>query len=243
MPRLLTDNAIWRRLSFLHLYRPVTTTPGDTTLTADVAKGDATIDVTAITGFTEDDPAFLIGPAGFELISALGTPAVSAWPIKKQKLHFAHPTGTRLLEAVQIPLGRISQDGVGLGPSRSLTAIEAADRETAVAYIESALELSITFGLLEYDGLNWQLICGFVDDEIGTGTESDPLQSALGENDQPLLTNVALRFQGLRHDGKTIQVDALDCRFETSGTVQHNRQGAAILPATARFNRCIIRRW
>jgi hypothetical protein len=242
MSRLLTDNAIWRRLKSIDLYRIATGTIGDTTTTGPVAKGAATIPVTGIVNFTLADPAFLIGDGGFELISAIGTPNVTM-PITNQKVHFPQSAGARFVEAVKVPLGRLARDGASISPARSLTSIEAADRDLPVAYIESALEISLGFGLLEYEGLNWQFIAGYEDSEIGTGTAADPFQAALGENDQVLMSNVALRLTGIRHDAKNIQVDCLDCKFETSGSVTHNRSGEAILPCTAKFTRMLIRRW
>jgi hypothetical protein len=242
MSRLLTDNSYWRRFSAITLYRIASGTPGDTTTTAPVAKSATTIPVVGITNFTAADPAFLIGSGGFELISAIGTPNVTM-PITNQKVHFAQSTGARFVEAVAVSLGRFSKDGAGITPSRTLTAVEAADRDLPIGYFESALEISCTFGLLEYEGLNWQFICGYEDSEIGTGVVADPFQAALGENDQVLMSNVALRLTGIRADAKNIQFDMLDCRFETSGQVTHNRSGEAILPVTAKFTRALIRRW
>lgn len=242
MARLLTDTSIFRRLTAIDLYRIATGTIGDTTTTGATAKGATTVAVTAITNFTAADPAFLIGDGGFELISSIGTPNVTM-PITNQKIEFAQGTGARFVEAVKVSLGRLAKDGLQISPARSLTAIEAADKDLPVAYIESALEISASFGLLEFDGLNWQFIAGIVDQQTGAGTQADPHQASLGDAANVLMSNIALRASGLRHDGKNVQVDLLNCRFETSGAVQMNRQQEAILPCTAKFTQMIIRTW
>lgn len=242
MPRLLTDTSLFRRLTAIDLYRIASGTIGDTTTTGATSKGAAVVNITALTNFTAADPAFLIGDGGFELISSIGTPAL-AMPITNQKIEFAQGTGARFVEAVKVQLGRLAKDGLQITPSRSLTAIEAADKDLPVAYIESALEISASFGLLEFAGLNWQFIAGIVDQETGAGTAADPHQASLGDAVNVAMSNVALRATGLRHDGKNVQIDLLNCRFETSGAVQMNRSSEAILPCTAKFTQMIVRTW
>lgn len=242
MPRLLTDNPIWRKITALDMYEIASGTIGDTTTTGAVAQAATSIPITATTNFTAGDPAFLIGDGGFELISAIGTPNVTQ-TITNQKIFFPQSTGARFVEAVKTALGRLSKDGLGLSPTKTLTAIEAADRDLPVAYIESATELEVSFGLLEFTGVNLQLITGFADEEIGTGTSSDPYTTGLGKLNQTLRSNICFRATGVRHDGKNIQMDFLNARIQVSGTIQMNRSQEAITPGSLKFTQMIMRQW
>lgn len=241
MPRQNDATELFRQLSFIDLYRPQTTSPFDQATTAPLAAQATTVSVGATTNAQNGDPIFIIGDGGFELNQINGTPATSM-PIL-YKAAFAQSTGARVLESVRIPLGKLEKGGLSISPNRSLTAIESATDELPVAFIESALEITASFGLLGFNPENMQLITGFSEAVTGAGTSGDPYQAVFGANNQSKLSNICFRAQGIRHDSKTFIIDFLNARIETSGQVQMNRQGEASLPASIKFTQMIFRYW
>jgi len=241
MPRQNDGTELFRKLTAFDLYRIASGTFGDTTTTAAIL-GDGTettVAVTAITNFANGDPVFISGSGGVELNAVNGTPA-TAMPVKfKPKL--AQASGARFVEAVKVPLGKVAEGGVSISPSRSLTAIPSALDDFPIAYIEGAVEVSFTVPLLGYNIPNWQLLIGYAEGETGTGTAADPWQGVIGAVNQTLLGLQAFRLEGLRHDGKTVLVDLLDAKLETSGSVEHNRTAPAQLSVTGRVTKMIIR--
>lgn len=241
MPRQNDATELFRQITAIDHYRIQSGTIFDQLTTGAVAAQATTVPVGATTNATNGDPVFLIGDGGFELNQISGTVA-TAMPVLN-KILFPQSTGARLVEAVKVSLGKIEKGGLSVSPSRSLTAIESATDELPVAFIESALEISATFGLLGFNPENWQLIMGFSEAVTGTGTSADKYQAGFGVPSQAKLSNFAFRGSGIRHDGKNFEIDFLNARIETSGQVQMNRQGEASLPASIKFTQMIFRYW
>lgn len=241
MPRQLDGTSLWRKLTAVELIRLQTGTIGDTTTTAPVL-GDGTettIGVTAITNFTATDIVLISGDGGVEALK-IGTPNVTMPVTYKPKL--AQATGARFVEAAKVSLGKIGEAGFSFTPSKPLTPILSAVDDGAIAFIDGTLDLAFSVPLLEYSGLNHQLITGYADAETGTGTPStDPYQYVIGAVNQTLQGISVARLTGIRHDGKYIQIDMLDMKVEPSGGIDHNRQGPAVLVLAGRCTRYIVR--
>lgn len=240
MPRLLTGDSIFRKPTALDLYRIQTGTIGDTVTTAPIVGdgSEATVAVTASTNFTNGDPVFTIGDGGVELLK-IGAPNLSMPVSYKPKI--PQSTGARFVEAVKVPLGKPTDDGIQITPSKQLTEVFSAIDDVAVAFIDGPLSLQCTMPLLEYSGLNWQLMTGYADEETGAGSAADPYQYVIGKLNQTLQGTVVIRMSGLRHDGKFLQWDLLDARAEVSQGIDHNRQAPSKLVATMKFSRMILR--
>lgn len=240
MPRQNDATELIKKFTSIDLYRLATGTIGDTTTTGAVAKGAATIPVTAITNFTLADPAFLIGDGGFELITAIGTPATTM-PITNQKIEFAQSTGARFVEAVKVPLGKVESGGFSFNLNRSLTPIESAQDDSPIAYEEGALELSGQVGLLGFNPENLQLVAGVAESITGAGTSADPYQGALGGPANTSLSLIAFRVSFLRYDGKTGHIDCLNARINASGGVTIGKGGSKAFQCGVTFTQAIMR--
>jgi hypothetical protein len=239
MPRQLDGTSLWRRLLSVQYFRIQSGTIGDTLTTAPVL-GDGTettIAVTAITNFTAADPVFVIGDGGVELFK-IGTPNVTMPVTFKPKI--PQSTGARFVEAAAVPLGKPSDEGITISPSKQLTEIFSSVDDLPVAFIDGPVALGIAVPLLEYSGLNWQLALGFAESESGAGSAADPASISI-HGQTPVQGTTIFSFLGLRHDGKYQLVDLLDTRFEASGQVAHNRKGPAIIPVSLKARGMIIR--
>lgn len=241
MPRQLDGTSLWRKLTAVELIRIQTGTIGDTvTTTAITASGaETTVGVSAITNFTSGDKALISGDGGVECVK-IGTPATTMPISYAPKL--AQSSGARFVEAVSVPLGKIGEAGLSFTPAKPLTPILSAVDDGPIAFIDGTLDMSFAVPLLEYDGLNHQLITGYADAETGAGSPSDPYQAVIGAVNQVLQGIQVVRFTGIRHDAKFLQIDALDMKVEPSQGIDHNRQGPAALVLAGRFTRYIVRR-
>ena len=240
MPRQLDGTSIFRKLTSLSWIRIASGTIGDTVTNAAIVGdgSEATVGVAAITNFTSGDKVLVIGDGGVECLK-IGTPNLTMPVSYKPKV--PQSSGARFVEAVAVALGKIAEQGIQISPSKSLTEVISSVDDTPVAFIDGPVSLAIAAPLLEWSGLNWQLITGFADEETGAGSAADPYQYIVGKVNQTLQGTQVFRMEGLRHDGKFVQVDFLDARVEVSGSVDHNRQGPAVLPLSFRATKMIVR--
>lgn len=241
MPRQLDNTEYYRKITDVSLYTIQSGTIGDTTTTGSNAAGAATCNVTAITNFTNGDPVFIIGDGGFELNAINGTVA-TAMPMAR-KLLFTQAAGARFVEAVRKQLGRIEVSGVTFSPSRTNTAIEAADIDPPMGYIDGTLELGGSFSMLGFNPENFAVMCGFAENVTGTGTSADPYQMVYGATNQAVLSNICFRVTGLRGDGKTFEFDFLNCRIEVQGQVQMGKNAVAAIPVSVKAGHTVKRYW
>lgn len=240
MPRQLDATSLFRKLTAVELIRIQTGTIGDTVTTAAIVGdgSEATVAVTAITNFTSGDPVLVIGDGGVEALK-IGTPNTTMPVSYKPKL--AQTAGARFVEATKVSLGKIGESGFSFTPAKPLTPILSAVDDGPIAFIDGTLDLQFSVPLLEYAGLNHQLITGYADSESGAGSNSDPYQVVIGAVNQTLQGSAVLRMTGIRHDGKYVQLDLLDCRVEPSAGIDHNRQAPAVLTLAGRATRYIVR--
>jgi hypothetical protein len=240
MPRLNDNTQIFKSVSTLDVYRLATVTPGSTVTTAALAVSASVCSVSATTSFASADPVFIIGDGGVEL-NACGAPAV-AMPLQ-YKAAFAQSAGAQFVEAVKTPLGYLSEDGVSFSPSQSLNAILSANSATPLNYISGIAELSVSFGLLAFSGLNLQTILGITESEIGAGTPTDPYQVSVGGASIGTQGVQCFRLTGLLHSLQNFHMDFLNARVEVSGQTTMNRSGPAIYPCTIKFTSMVKRQW
>lgn len=240
MPRQNDGTELWRKHVSTDLYLIQTGTIGDTTTTAAVLGdgSETTVGVTAITSFTAADPAFIIGDGGVELVK-IGTPATTMPVTFKPKI--PQSAGARFVEARKLALGKTSDAGISLSPSKQLTEIFSSVDDLPVAYVDGPLSLDATIPLLGYNALNMALMGGFSQDtETGTGTTGDPWSYAI-HGAAAVMSTAVVCFRGFRHDAKYVLVDLLDARFQANGSIDHNRNSPAVIPVSIKARGLIMR--
>lgn len=205
-----------RKLTSLVRYQIASGTIGDTTTTAATTRSATSVGITAITNFTAADPAFLLGGGGEELISAIGTPATTQ-TITNQKIHFIHPIGTRFVEAVVYPLGKIAKGTAKLTGAKPVTEIFTDVDDFAQGFIDGNKSLGMAFGLYEMTAEALQVVFGDTEDVIGAGTLADPFQGAIGDPSAlAAIAYMAFRATGLLQGGRVFEVDFLGARMEVN---------------------------
>ena len=149
MSSIPSVSSIIESLTSMTMYRPQTSTPGDTTLTANVARDAATIPVAAVTNFSANDPIAIMGDGGTELNSYVSTATLDV--TTGLKIVLAQSLGARVLEMVASPLGDIAEDSARFTGASSSTPIPAATSRTPIGYLSNPGELGFAFGLLSFD--------------------------------------------------------------------------------------------
>ena len=224
-----------RKLTSLVRYNIQPTSPGDTLTTVATARSATVVTISATTSFTSADPVFLIGSGGFELISSIGALG-TAMPIQNQKIHFIHPIGTRFVEAVAYPLGKIAKGTAKLTGAKSISSIFTDVDDGAVGFIDGQKELGAGFGLYEMTAEALQAVFGDAEDVIGAGTNADPYQGAVGDpNAIAPLAAIAYRATGLLQGGRVFEVDFLNARMEVNvDSPLDGRDAPPVLQATVK---------
>ena len=240
MPRLNDSTQLFKSISTLEVFRLATATPGDTITTAALAAAAPSVSVSATTSFASADPVFIIGDGGVEL-NACGTPAL-AMPLK-YKAAFAQSTGARFVEAIGVNLGYLSEAGATFSPSQSLTAILSANSATPLNYITGSAELSATFELLAFSGLNLHTMLGITEAETGVGTAADPYQYVVGGANIGTQGTQCFRLTGVLHSLQNFHLDFLNARIEVGGQMTFNRSAPAVYPVTIKFTNMVKRQW
>lgn len=239
MPRQNDGTELFRRLTAIDLFRIQTTAPGDTITTAAVTTSVTTVSISATTNFTTSDNVAIIGDGGYELNQITG--ALSLTQTVKYRTLWAQSIGARFVEMAQVPLGKISEDGLTFNPSRDITEIFSAQDDAAIALIDGPLSLQGSFALHGFNPENLQLMLGFAEKTEGAGTAADPYYGVAGASSQSLLSLFAFRAYFLRHDGKTGHFDFLNCRISAQDQIQMARAGSAPVPIGVKFTQMVMR--
>jgi hypothetical protein len=243
MPRTNAAGELLKKTTVLDLYRIASGTIGDTVTTAPVAAtgAETTIAVSSATNFTSADPVFVIGDGGLELLK-IGTPNATMPVTPPPKI--AQSTGARMVEAVRVNIGKFLQDSVSWTGTKSLTAVFEEIGDTAVVYISGPLEFGISFGLLGYNGPNLQFATGFAESETGDGlAEATAYQSLVGGIGQAVQSEQVIRWQGLRHDAKKLQIDFLNAYVETNINAPLQKTAASSMQVTCKASQLIVRQF
>ncbi len=240
MPRLNNGLEVLKGISKVEAFSIVSATPGDTVTTADLAKGGATIGVSAITNFSAADPVFIIGDGGVEL-NKIGTPNLTmplAW-----KAAIAQTAGARFVEAVARNLGHVDANGVQYGASVQLTPIDAATSVTPIGYQRGLGELTASMGLRGWNNLNMQFAHGVDESESGAGSAADPYQIIIGGTDLGTHATQCLRVTGYRYDSKTVTLDFNNITIEVQLRTNIGGNQPAVLPVSLKFDTLVQRIW
>lgn len=243
MPRTLAAGELWKKTTLLRLIREASGTHGSTTTTAAVTGSGAetTVAVTATTNFTAADECLIIGSGGVEA-TKIGTPNVSMPVSPPPKIPQA--TGALFVEAEVLDLGKYSEDSIQLTMNKAITAVFEEIGDTPVVYVPGTIEFGLTFGLYNVNGLNFQTLAGYADAETGDGAaEATAYQAALGLSNQTTLGSLVFRVQGLRHDGKTIEVDFCNAFLEASVSATLAKKSPTVLNGAVKSSAIIVRQW
>lgn len=225
MPRTISNNQAIQRLTAVSLFLPTVTTPFDQTTAGATADRSDTIVVPATTNASDTDKLFIIGSNGTEINAIDGTVNVTMPLLNKTA--FAHPAGTRVLEATEHALGRIEVGGFTISPSQQETLIEAADLITAMQTIKGTLELSFSFGLLNHNAQNFLNALGYADNETGAGTAADKWISTVGDPTSTVLSIIAFKASFLLFTGYTMDVYLTNCSIAPQGAIAMGAKNAA----------------
>lgn len=243
MPRTNAGGELWKELASLTLYRIQTGTIGNTTTTEAVLGNgtETSIDVVAATNFTANDPVFLIGTGGLELL-VIGTPATIMPLTPPPKIPQA--TGARMVEATAVALGKIPQGAINWTSASALTAVFEEINRTPVVYLPGTIEFTLNGALFGYNGPNIAFVNGYAESETGDGAAyATAYQQAIGFPGQALQTEQVMRIRGLRHDAQNVEIDFLNAYIEGAVNSTLGREAPATLNFAAKASAIIVRQW
>lgn len=240
MPRLNSGLELFRKLDTLTVFRQAGTV--QTTAAAAIAKSAGTVNFTSVTGFTANDAVAIIGTGGAELNAIGAVTAPAAVPLMFPAL-VANPSGSVIYRMAGVSLAHITQEGIRLGGSAPLQAINSALAGAPIGYLYGYGEMQASLSLLGMNGLNLQTMFGITEDEIGAGTSASPYGVAvLGANIGSQGVQ-CVRATGTRVDGSIIIVDFNDAKIEPQGEITLARDAAAALPVNLRFTSLCYRQY
>lgn len=220
MPRGNGSQDLYRYLNAVKKYVEQAGTHGDTTTSAQTtAGGIAGVNVAAITNFTNTDPCLLSGSAGTEMVKINGT--VATTPLPLTQIALVHPIGTRLVEAQEIDMGHIGENGLTFGGTVTAQLVRAATSRIPIATIPEPGEFSFTFDLLGWNNLNLQAVFGVPEGELGAGSAANPYLAAI--NGANIGTQSALqvfRFEGTLNDARTVWIDLCGAQVQVNVNAQ-----------------------
>jgi hypothetical protein len=229
MARTLAAGELFRRVTHFFVTRIQTGTIGDTTTTAPVtgAGAETTVAVTGITNFTAADPCLIIGDGGVERV-VIGTPNTTMPATPPPRI--PQSTGARFVEAVDLTPGKIAPDSLQFGMTKSLTAVFEEIGDAPVVYLPGNIEFEMSFGLLSVNGLNLQLLAGYIEEETGTGSSiTVPTQSVLGLVNQATSTEQVVTLRGIRHDAKNFQIELCNAYIEVAVAATFAKSAPTVL--------------
>ena len=218
MPRSNSGSELFQYLDHFYKFIIKTSTPGDTTTTSPIVQGDSTVDLTAVTNFSDTEYAMIDGDGGVEITQIDGSPATTNCPLDRPLL-LAQSSGARFVEATRIDLGHIAEGGIQFGGSQTLTEIKAATSRTAIAFFGESTTLQLTAPLLGYNNLHLQAVHGATEGEIGSGTESAPYAVAISQDTVGTQGLHCYRAEGTLYDGRIVQVDFVQATVEINTNI------------------------
>lgn len=242
MSSIPSVSSIIKSLTSMSLFKIQPTTPGDTTTTSALAREAATIPVAAITGFADTEPFFIVGSGGTELNAVSGTPAgtdiVPARPIA-----LAQDSGARVVEAIEYPLGHVAEGSARLTGTSTTTPIPAATAQVPIGYLSSGGALGFALSLLSFDTRSLALAFGQDELETGAGTSSDPWTTVIGQLSVGTHSLACIRGRAVRKDGKTVEVDFLDCTVTVNADVNFSGKAVNAIAVAGSCTSHIVRIW
>ena len=209
MPREKTKGELWRELQFMYVLRDKTGTFGSTTLSANEAKGQTVISVSAVTNFATADRVRVGTGDQMEehVLEAVGASDLTL----ASPLHRDHLSGEAVVEREQIDLGHLNDDGVVLTAPGDHNPVTIGTRALTWAYLIGHTELVMSFSVVNWNLENLALAFGIPETAtfiVGAGTAADPYRVVLDPVDYATVQNLSFAFQGIRHDGDIIRGEA-----------------------------------
>lgn len=240
MPRTNSGLELFRKLDTLQVFRQAGST--QTTAAAAITAAQTTVNFTATTGFTANDAIAIVGTNGAELNAISAVTPTTAVPLLYPAL-VANPSGSLIYRMTASNLAHITEEGIRLGGSAPLQAINSALAGAPIGYIYGYGELQASLALLGMNGLNLQTMFGITEAEIGSGSSAAPYGVAvLGANIGSQAIQ-CVRTTGTRVDGATLIIDFNDVKIEPQGDIQLARNAAASMPINMRFTSLCFRQY
>ena len=219
--------SIIKSLTSIDLYKIQPTTPGDTVTTAALSRAATTIPVSAITNFSDTEPFFIVGDGGTELNSVSGAPSGSNI-VPARPIALAQASGARVVEAIKYALGHIAEGSARITGTSSTTPIPAATSATPIGFLSTGGALGFALAGLSFDTRILALAFGMDELETGAGTSGDPYTTVISQISVGTHALACLRGRATRKDGKTVEIDMLDCTVTVNADV--NFSGKAVNP-------------
>lgn len=239
MPRQNNGQEVFKYVTKISVLRIKSAAPGDSLTTTAIAKAAATVDVAAAANFAEGEFAFVIGSGGTDLVK-LAAPADPALPFALKAL-FPQDIGARIVSATESNLGHISEGGFTFGGTLTLNPVKAATARTPIAYVSETGEMTVGFSLLGHNNLNLAMAFGATEDEIGDGSAADPHAIGIGQDTMGSQGLQAIRLQGVRHDGKIVDLFAIDAQVSVNVTATLGSGQQAGLPVSMKITNLVQR--
>lgn len=243
MARTNAAGELFRRVTNFFVTRIQTGTIGDTTTTAAVTGtgSETTTAVTAITNFTAADPCLIIGDGGVERV-VIGTPNTTM-PVTPPP-RIPQSSGARFVEATDLNPGKLAPDSLQFGMSRSLTPVFEEIGDSPLVYIPGTIEFELSFGLLSINGLNLQLLAGYLEAETGAGSSiTVPTSTILGLSGQTTDGAQVCAFRGVRHDAKNFQIELCNAYIEVAVQASFSKSSPTILNGKFRASAIKAMQW
>jgi hypothetical protein len=240
MPRLNSGLELFRKLDTLQVFRQAGST--QTTAAAAIGSSAGTVNFTATTGFTAADAIAIVGSGGAELNAITAVTPTTAVPLMFPAL-VTNPSGSVIYRMTSTSLAHITEEGIRLGGTAPLTAINSALAGAPIGYIYGYGELQASMSLLGMNGLNLQAMFGITEAEIGAGSSASPHGVAVLGGNIGSQAFQCVRATGTRVDGTILIFDFNDVKIEPQGEISLTRNAAASLPINLRFTSLCYRQY
>lgn len=229
MARLYKNAEIFSHVSEVGFMREATGTHGDTTLSANAAKGALSLTVTAITNFADGDYIAIGAPGDTQEIGQIsGAPAGNTINLRSA-LAIAHLSGEEVFEVTRTKLGDLTDDGVDVTWGEGdFNAITAATKRGAVAYLVGHASQLLEFSILNTNPENVAAALGIPETNIsGAGTAANPTRLDTAPDDFVTALAAAWYFTGIRKDGSTVEIQAWGVDVDPNTGAQKFTRGQA----------------
>lgn len=243
MPRQNDAGEAIKRVTSLTMYRKHTT-PSETTCTNAVtgAGTETTAVVAAVGAFAANDPAFIYGDGGLDIVQVGAVPATTM-PISPPP-KIAQSAGARFIRALAVSMGKIAEGSITWTGSRSLQAIFEEVGDAPLVYIPGNVEFGIGFSLFGHNVQNILRLMGYEEAETGDGAaEATAFQGIAGLAGQALHTELVFGLQLLRHDAKKLRIMFLNSYVEAQINANPSKNSVAQLNGTAKCSAIKIQQW
>jgi hypothetical protein len=234
MARLYKNAELFSHVTEIGYMREATGTHGDTTLSANAAKGASTITVTSATNFADGDYLFIGAPGDTqEIAQQSGAPAGSVITLRST-LAMAHLSGEEVSEVTRTKLGDLSDDGVDVTWGEGdFNAITAATKRGAVGYLVGHASQLLEFSVINTNPENVAASLGIPEANVtGAFTAANPTKLDMAPDDFVTAVAAAWYFVGLRKDGSTVEIQAWGVDVDPNTGAQKFARGQA---SPARF--------